>query len=221
MLYTNYVLGTYFVTGSLHLWPPSPIYPPPPSPHPCPASGNHQSVLCIYELGGFCLFFLLNIPHMCEIIKYLSFSALLIPFSIQPSRSIHVVKNGKISFLFYGWVIFQESRLLISQIIKGFLVYNLVWPLLFLLCSVWIFPFDHSLLCLLEVNLERQEMKTWLLSSGVVPMQRQPTLTFSLGVFWISEAMSLLTAFQFYFTQDWPFALYSLAFADTSSHFSA
>ena len=28
-------------------------------------------------------------------------------FSIMPSKSIHVVTNGKISFFFYGWVVFH------------------------------------------------------------------------------------------------------------------
>ena len=49
------------------------------------------------------LFF--QIPHMSEIIWYLSFSAWLTLLSIIPSMSIHV-KNGKISS-FYGWVVFH------------------------------------------------------------------------------------------------------------------
>ena len=39
--------------------------------HPAPTSGNHQSVLCIYELGF--LFLFLEITHISEIIQYLSF----------------------------------------------------------------------------------------------------------------------------------------------------
>ena len=37
--------------------------------------------------------------------QYLSFFIWLISLSIIPSRFFHVLANGKISFLFYGWVI--------------------------------------------------------------------------------------------------------------------
>ena len=47
----------------------------------------------------FLFVFLYWIPHIGEIIRYLSFSAWLISLNITPSRSIYVVKNGKISFL--------------------------------------------------------------------------------------------------------------------------
>ena len=53
MLDTTFPRITYFTTGSLYLWPPSPISPTPPS--PVPASGHHQSVLCIHEV--FCFYF--------------------------------------------------------------------------------------------------------------------------------------------------------------------
>ena len=46
-----------------------PYHPPPP---PSSVSSNHQSVLCIYEL----YFFFFKIPHISEIIWYLSFSDL-------------------------------------------------------------------------------------------------------------------------------------------------
>ena len=39
--------------------------------------------------------------------QYLSFYLWLISLSIIASRSIHVVANGKISFFFYGWVVFH------------------------------------------------------------------------------------------------------------------
>ena len=43
---------------------------------------------------------------MSEVIQYLLFSVQFISFSIIPSRSIHVVSNGMISF-FYSYVIFH------------------------------------------------------------------------------------------------------------------
>ena len=46
------------------------------------------------------------IPHVNDNIQYLSFSVWLISLSIVPSKSIHVVANGKISFFFYGWIVF-------------------------------------------------------------------------------------------------------------------
>ena len=45
------------------------------------------------------VYFVLLIAHVCEIIWYLSFSVWFISLSIIPSRSIHVVANGKTSFL--------------------------------------------------------------------------------------------------------------------------
>ena len=43
--------------------------------------------------------FLSLIPHLCDTIEYLSFFVWLILLSIIPSRSIHIVTNGRISFL--------------------------------------------------------------------------------------------------------------------------
>ena len=74
---------------------------PTPTPHllkPLFASCNHQSGLCICKLGDCCCCYCFQIPHMREIIQYLSFSVWLISLSIMPSRSIHVVANCKISF---------------------------------------------------------------------------------------------------------------------------
>ena len=47
-------------------------------------SGNHQSGLCTCEL----FFFFFNIPHIIEIIWYLSFSGWLISFSIMALRAL-------------------------------------------------------------------------------------------------------------------------------------
>ena len=43
-------------------------------PLPTSASGNYQSVLCMYELGVLFGFLLFKIPQVSEVIWYLSFS---------------------------------------------------------------------------------------------------------------------------------------------------
>ena len=45
--------------------------------------------------------------YTCKIIQHLSFSVWFISFSIMPTRSNHVVSNGKISISFNGWIIFH------------------------------------------------------------------------------------------------------------------
>ena len=58
-------------------------------------SGNHQSVICIFELVFICsAFVVVKISHIRDSMRYLS---LLISFSSMPPRS-QVVSNGKISF---------------------------------------------------------------------------------------------------------------------------
>ena len=77
------------------------------SPPPLVTTGNHYSVLCIYVFVFvwfvhlfWVVFFCFYIPRMNEIIQNFSFSVCLILLSIIPSRSIHVVTNGKVpSFL--------------------------------------------------------------------------------------------------------------------------
>ena len=84
-----------YIALCLHLkpnHPPSPwIRPPLPftAPRPLP-SGNHHTVVCVYE----CQFY---IPHESEIIWFLAFSNWLISLSIIFSRSIHVVADGSVS----------------------------------------------------------------------------------------------------------------------------
>ena len=58
---------------------------------PAPTSGNHQSFLCIYEFCLLLLLYICLIPHLSEIIWYLSFPVWLISLSIMPSRTIHIV----------------------------------------------------------------------------------------------------------------------------------
>ena len=63
--------------------------------------GNHKSDLCFFEV-----FLVLMIPHISEIIRYFFF-LWLISLSIMPSRSIHIAANSRISFLFYGSIVFH------------------------------------------------------------------------------------------------------------------
>ena len=72
------------------------------SPHP---SSKHLFVLCIYNsfFVLLCLFIcsVFYIPHICEIIQYLSFSVWLISLSIISSRSIHVVEVARLHSLLW------------------------------------------------------------------------------------------------------------------------
>ena len=82
-------------------------------PTPTPLSGNYQSVFCIFMslvlfVCLFCcvfFFFFFYMPHISEIIWYLSFSVWLILVSIMPSGSIYFITNCKI--LFFGWLVFH------------------------------------------------------------------------------------------------------------------
>ena len=68
-------------------------------------SGNH-CVCSLYLQLCFCLVMSVHLlcffksPHVSEIIQHLSFSVYRVSLSIIHSRSIHVVANSKISFLF-------------------------------------------------------------------------------------------------------------------------
>ena len=86
---------------------PSPLPLPLPQPSVCSPYWWVSSVLspslflyyvCFPSLMFIC--FVSYIPHMSEVIWFLSFSDWLISLSIIPSSSIHVVANGKISFFF-------------------------------------------------------------------------------------------------------------------------
>lgn len=60
----------------------------------------------IYFSMNICVFFLIfifQIPHLSDIMQYLSFSK-LISLSIMPSRLNHVVTRGAVSS-FYSWII--------------------------------------------------------------------------------------------------------------------
>ena len=88
----------YFVTTDLYFWIFSPVSHPSKPPLIC----NHWFVLCIYESPSVLfVYFVIYIPHISEIIWYLSFSNLLHLFH---SRPIYVLTNGKILFWGgFGW----------------------------------------------------------------------------------------------------------------------
>ena len=90
-----------------------PLHPVPPSAPLPPTSGNHKSD-CFFWM------FFFQIPHISDIIQYLRFSARRISLSVRPSRPIHVVTNGKISFLQLDNILihihmFLSSRLLVDR----------------------------------------------------------------------------------------------------------
>ena len=74
------------------------LIPPPPNPHPAKLSACPLSM----SLSLFCLLiqFVHLMPHMSEIIWYLTFSDWLISLSIIFSRSIHAIAEGRV-FLLY------------------------------------------------------------------------------------------------------------------------
>lgn len=66
-----------------------------PFPPPC-TSGDHKADLFFYEV----FFFFFSIPHLSELLQYLSFSVWLISLRFMTSKFIHVVMSGKISLSF-------------------------------------------------------------------------------------------------------------------------
>ena len=84
----------YFVTRNVYVLTFfTPFFHPYPSPWKTPICS-----LCQWA----CFVFVFRLH---ESIWYFSFSVWLISLSIIPSRSNHVAANGKISFLFFGWII--------------------------------------------------------------------------------------------------------------------
>ena len=77
--------------------------------HPSPSSpfGNHKFVfyVCFCFINKFICTINL-IPHIRDIIQYLSFSLWLTSLSMIISRSLHVAANG-ITSSFYDWVVFH------------------------------------------------------------------------------------------------------------------
>ena len=66
-------------------------------PIPTPTSGNHWTVLCIFNYVV--IFFSFFDSHISEITQY--FSSLTYFSSIMPLRFIYIVANGKLSFFLW------------------------------------------------------------------------------------------------------------------------
>ena len=125
----HYLLMTYFVTGSLNLLTPFTHLPTLlPS-----ASGNCQSVLYIHELD--CFFF--KIPHIREIIWYLSFSVWLISLSIVPSRSVHLCCSKCQDFPPFLWL----NN--ISLYIHIYTIYSTIYMYMYLPFLIHLFIDEH------------------------------------------------------------------------------
>ena len=119
-----------YIALCLHLkpnHPPSPwIRPPLPftAPRPLP-SGNHHTVVCVYE----CQFY---IPHMNEIIWFLVFADWHISLSTIFSGSIYVVANGSISsfpMTEQCSIVYVDHIFFIQPFVEGhFVVDSISWP---------------------------------------------------------------------------------------------
>ena len=82
----------YHISGNLYLLTPF-THPT----HPLPLWQPPVWSLCLWA----CFVCILKIPHIGEIIHYLFLLFVwLISFSLMPSKSIHIVANGEISFFF-------------------------------------------------------------------------------------------------------------------------
>ena len=88
MLYTSSQWLIYFITGNLCLLISLTYFTNPPL-HPSPLATT-----CMFSVSMTLFLFC----YVCSLVLFFVFSAWLISLSIMPSRSIHVVKNGKTSF---------------------------------------------------------------------------------------------------------------------------
>ena len=105
MLYITPPGLIFFITASLNLLTPF-THCTDTSHSPSLSTINQFSVLYICELG-FLFVFCFVLDSTCRW-DYTVFVFLwLISLSIMPSRSVHVVPNGKVSFFFNGWIIFH------------------------------------------------------------------------------------------------------------------
>ena len=78
------------------------------APFPLPI-GNHRFVLLSVSLFLCCYIhlFVLFLDSTHKQLQNICFSLWFVSLSIIPSRSIHIVANGKSFILFYGWVVFH------------------------------------------------------------------------------------------------------------------
>ena len=96
-----YTLFIYFSTESVYLLTPYTHFA---HFHPSFSSGNHQYVLCTYELG-FYLVLLSDATYKWGYIIFVVFYLTYFKPSTVPSRFMHVVDSGKISFFSSSWMI--------------------------------------------------------------------------------------------------------------------
>ena len=100
VLYSRISLLIHSKGNGLHL-----LIPDSQSTHSLPLPlGNHKSLLQVYEFFSVerFIYAVCQIPDICDIIWYLSFSFRLISLSTRVSSSIHVTANGII--LFFLWL---------------------------------------------------------------------------------------------------------------------
>ena len=100
VLYNISLQLIYYIHSSLYFLIPPPILLLPPS---LPTLVTTSLFLISVTLFLFCYIhlFIFQIPHISDNKQYLSFSVWLISPSIIPSRSIHIVANGKILFYIF------------------------------------------------------------------------------------------------------------------------
>ena len=150
-------------------------------PHP---SGNHYFVLLyvfvfvwfglVIYFGFFkCLFISFCILHVSEIVRYLSFSIWFILLSIIPSRSIHIVANGKISsslFSLFCLSGFSVCQMLDAQeLVSNFPVFSILLHITYFCSALWgislisvfnsvsIFYFAYNIL-----NVQKLHLVLWM-----------------------------------------------------------
>ena len=123
------------------------LFPPPPQPL--------ATTFLLSVSMSLTFFFFLKIPHISDTTQYLSFSSWLISLSIMPSRSIHVVTNGGISFgLWRNYVLSQsQSKFNISTSWDGFFLIIIVIMIIKQLLSTCVPDTDLSMLCVIQFSL--------------------------------------------------------------------
>ena len=105
MLYIASSLLIYLIPGNLYLLTTVFISPTPPA----PASGNNQSVLWVCELWWGCFFFPFYIPHMSEIIQYLSL--IVWHFTYCNALKVYPCCHKWQGFHFYDWITLHSTHI--------------------------------------------------------------------------------------------------------------
>ena len=110
ILYMKSLWLIYFITGSLCLLIPFTYFA-----HRPPAQQPPVCSLYLWICFCFvCLFCFLYSTYKWDHVVFVSLSVWLIPLSMIPSRSIHVVAKVRFHSFFYGWVVFLSIYLLMN-----------------------------------------------------------------------------------------------------------